>query len=141
MCSMPLPVNSANQEKHIYTYLFSIRLSIHPSLYHWTSNIHRSLGSGDALAYETSPDLKDYYLDRGRARQLSRWQHFSVSTVAGMSSSLRQGHLTPAFGDLKEGFQEDVLAWMLTDKQESAKRGGMVPLRIYEGHLGRGGRA
>lgn len=59
-----------------------------------------------------------------------------ISAVAGMSSGLRQGHIMPAFGELKEGFQEDTPVLTLTNKQTSARRGSMVQLYTHEVHLG-----
>lgn len=44
----------------------------------------------------------------------------------------RQGHLTPAFGDLKESFQEEVPVLTLKGKEESSRRGVLVQLHVHK---------
>ena len=61
--------------------------------------------------------------------------------MAGVISGFRKGRLTPAFGDRKEGFQEDGTALTLTDKWESAQRGTRVQPHAYEFYLGMKGAA
>lgn len=80
------------------------------------------------------PQLRRH-LDSGRGRHRASQLHFPISAVAGMRSGFRQSHLSPAFGDLREGFQEEVPALTLKDNWASARRGSkgsMVQLLAHK---------
>ena len=70
------------------------------------------------------PQLRRH-LDSGRGRHRTSQLHLPISAVAGMRSGLRQRHLTPAFGDVREGFQEEVPALTVKDNWGSARGGSM----------------
>lgn len=118
------------------TCTISALLLVHPSVRTPTLGIRRlpllrHCGCKGKLG---KPYLRDCRLGGGREGQVIGQSHCGVSR---MSSGLRRGHLTPTFGNLREGLQEGPTALTRKDWQGSAGRRGYRQFVCIKGIPGR----